>query len=135
MVFVPAVRLSLKVLGYRKTIALLETIYPRNTGCRDPKRAISIYRGISKVTNRYHSNATCLHESIFLWWALRLAGVESVIQTGVKRIKETNKLHLHAWVECASEPINESPVETDSYTKVGFKPLSAESDASLNNQC
>ena len=52
----------------------------------------------------YH--ATCLPQSITLWWLLLRQGIESDLRFGAR--KEEGQLEAHAWVEFKGLPLNET---------------------------
>lgn len=49
--------------------------------------------------------ATCLPQSLSLWWLLRRRGVESQLRLGVR--KEGGELKAHAWVEFGGVALND----------------------------
>jgi len=48
---------------------------------------------------------TCLEESLTLWYLLRRHGISACLRIGVR--KENEKFEAHAWVEYASEALNQ----------------------------
>jgi Transglutaminase-like superfamily len=55
----------------------------------------------------YHGQmrATCLEESLALWYLLRAGGLQPKIRIGVR--KNGGKFEAHAWVEQDGAPLNE----------------------------
>lgn len=49
--------------------------------------------------------ATCLPQSLTLWWLLQRRGIESDLRLGVQ--KEGEELKAHAWVEVGGVALNE----------------------------
>ena len=49
--------------------------------------------------------ATCLPQSLVLWYLLRRQGISAELRIGVR--KEMDRLQGHAWVEVAESAINE----------------------------
>ncbi len=49
--------------------------------------------------------ATCLPQSMTLWWLLQRRGIQSELRLGVR--KEGGDLKAHAWVEVEGVPLND----------------------------
>ena len=56
----------------------------------------------------------CVPESLVLWTLLRRQGVASEVRIGVRRHRD--RLHAHAWVEHAGEPIGGSGLRAAHYS-------------------
>lgn len=50
--------------------------------------------------------ATCLPQSLTLWWLLRRQGIKSDLRFGAR--KEAGRMEAHAWVELDGIPLNET---------------------------
>lgn len=50
--------------------------------------------------------ATCLQQSLVLWWLLDRQGIKSDLRVGVR--KEANRFEAHAWIELLGLPLNDS---------------------------
>jgi len=51
-------------------------------------------------------SATCLPQSLTLWWLLRRQGIESDLRFGAR--KEAERMEAHAWVELDGVPLNDT---------------------------
>ncbi len=51
-------------------------------------------------------SATCLPQSLTLWWLLRRQGIKSDLRFGAR--KEAGLMEAHAWVELSGIPLNET---------------------------
>ncbi len=58
--------------------------------------------------------ANCLTRSLYLWWRLRRAGIDSELRIGVRL--NDGVLDGHAWVECAGVPVNDRPDVSADFT-------------------
>src|SRR5262245_60858114 len=68
-----------------------------------------------KVAARHGAyGATCLQQSLALWWILRRHGLPAELRIGVG--KTNPKLTAHAWVEIAGEVINDDPAVAKTYS-------------------
>ncbi|WP_017306610.1 lasso peptide biosynthesis B2 protein [Spirulina subsalsa] len=96
----PPVSLSLKVLGLKRTQALLNSlpIFPLEDG------ALPTTAEMVKVAARY-TRTSCLPQALVLKALLRCQGVESLLRIGVRR--EGEQLEAHAWVEVQGQPLNQ----------------------------
>jgi hypothetical protein len=111
LVLLPALALALRLLGLRRSQALLVRLAPlpgsrdKNDGVSPGPPARAIARIVRAAANHGPYRATCLKQSLALWWLLRLSGVESDLRIGVQ--KSPVGVEAHAWVECDGRPLNE----------------------------
>lgn len=108
LVLLPEVRIWLRVIGFKRTRALLSS---RRSPLRispapgwNP-RAWNIMRLMRAAARRGPVHGNCLSQSLTLWALLRDAGIESELRIGVR--KDQGKLLAHAWVELAGVPLND----------------------------
>lgn len=66
--------------------------------------------------------ATCLPQSLTLWWLLRRRGVQSQLRLGVR--KEGGDLKAHAWVEAGGVALNDRDDVRHRYAAFENMPLS-----------
>lgn len=57
--------------------------------------------------------ATCLRQSLALWWLLRRRGFPAALRIGVGR--RAQELRAHAWVELRGHVVNDHPAVADDY--------------------
>jgi hypothetical protein len=112
MWLLPLTALGLRWLGFRRWQIVLarSTRLPglRATGDMGDQasQAQDIARMV-RVAARYGPcPATCLHQSLTLWWLLRRRGIASTLRIGVR--KEANRLEAHAWVERLGIAVSEA---------------------------
>ena len=104
----PLLAVSLRFGGFRKTQAFLQKFLPLSNG-----PANSAASGCSELTarmvraaaRRTVRRATCLEESLALWWLLGRQGIASELRVGVR--KNGEEFQAHAWVERDGAALNE----------------------------
>ncbi len=98
----PAVGASLRLLGFKRTRDLLERFAPPLAQKRLDEIALfenanGIARLVAIAANHGPYRATCLRQSLALWWLLRRRGIPAELRIGVR--KDDGDLKAHAWVE------------------------------------
>jgi hypothetical protein len=104
----PAISLSLRLRGFRKTQAFLQRFLstPSNeTDSSAPRRVDLTVRMVHAAVRHSVGHPTCLEESLGLWWLLRRQGIASELRIGVRKLDE--KFEAHAWVERDGVALNE----------------------------
>ncbi|HET7258645.1 MAG TPA: lasso peptide biosynthesis B2 protein [Candidatus Acidoferrum sp.] len=104
----PLTSLSLRWRGFRGTQALLQKFLssPRNLPGDSPQERIALTeRMVRAASRRTWPRATCLEESLTLWWLLGRQGIGTELKVGVR--KEGEKFEAHAWVEHNGAALNE----------------------------
>jgi hypothetical protein len=111
LVATPFVAAGLALFGFRRMRAVMERPlpprskrYPTAQSAED--RARSAARVVAIAAGRGPVRATCLRQSLLLWWLLRRDGIETVLRVGVNR--DHGALNAHAWVECLGRPVNDA---------------------------
>lgn len=108
----PLIRLQLRLHGYKRTLAKLES--RSTTATRRPVTAADIERGhqmarLAAVAGRRGPvKCTCLPQALVLHAALRDQGLPSAIRIGV--LKSGWSLDAHAWVELAEVALGHGAV-------------------------
>lgn len=59
-----------------------------------------------KASRHLPLDASCLRQSLLIWWLLRRRGLEAELRIGVNNHE---KFLAHAWVELAGQPVNDHP--------------------------
>jgi Transglutaminase-like superfamily len=72
---------------------------------QNEKRAASAARMVRAAGRVGVSRATCLEESLALWWLLGKKGIAADLRIGVRKTQE--KFEAHAWVEYEGKALNE----------------------------
>lgn len=117
LVLLPAVELSLRTIGFRRSLRLLKRIGSNQTSLPAKAwnpRAWHIMRLTHLAARRGWVHGNCLSQSLTLWTLLRSAGMESTLRIGVR--KEQSILRAHAWVEMANFPLNDQFLAIQQYT-------------------
>jgi Transglutaminase-like superfamily len=127
------IRTMLRLAGYKRTQRWLQdrlgsrsTPNPRTTG------SSSLLEMTSRMVRaaEYYSpgHATCLEESLALWYLLQKQNISAVVRIGVR--KESNHLEAHAWVEQNGIALNQHGEQHRHYTPFEseqFSPPAAQS--------
>ena len=103
VMLLPAIGAALHLLGFKRTRDLLARLAPtsggRNQGAAestaDEAQRIARLVGIAAHHGPYR--ATCLRQSLALWWLLRHRGIPVELRLGV--CMDGGELQAHAWVE------------------------------------
>jgi len=111
LIATPVVAGGLAILGFRRMHAFMaRRSRPRSarfpTAQAAEARARSAARVVAIAAGRGPVRATCLRQSLLLWWLLRRDGIETVLRVGVNR--ESGTLNAHAWVEYLGRPVNDA---------------------------
>ncbi len=104
----PLISLSLRWRGFRSTQSFLQKFLsnPRNpTGDSVQVRTVLTERMVRAASRRTWPRASCLEESLTLWWLLGRQGIGTELRVGVR--KEREKFEAHAWVEHNGAALNE----------------------------
>jgi hypothetical protein len=103
---------GLRLLGFRRWRAMLVWVAPRSaTGValHDPDRmatAREIARILEATCRHLTFHASCLEQSLVLWWLLARRGIPADLRIGAR--KEAGRFEAHAWVESGSMTLNDS---------------------------
>lgn len=110
----PVTLVLLKALGYQRTLRLGERLSRRRPVPADAAaRAASTSRLVWVAHQRLHLPGSCLSRSLALWYLLRLQGVPTEIQLGVRGGGEP--LDAHAWVVHEGVALNDYDDVADRY--------------------
>ena len=106
----PMIGLALRVLGFRRVRSVLARQVGRGpVGARKPDtaRVESVARIAGIAARRGPYRASCLEDSLLLWWLLRRRGVETRLRFGVNT--DGGELHAHSWLELDGRVLNDAP--------------------------
>lgn len=116
-ILLPLVGLGLRVLGYGRCARLLSsTLRKGSRGLVCEAESIAIAESLAVLVRIASGNgvhaASCLDQSLALWWLLRRRGVKAAIKLG-GRLSD-GQLQAHAWVVCHGIKLDENrEVERD----------------------
>lgn len=108
----PFVGLSLRIRGYKKTQSWLQKrLESRNVStlaaAAAPGELVDkTCRMVRAAEHHGLTRATCLEESLALWYLLGRQNISSRIRIGVRR--QAGKFEAHAWVEYEGAALNQS---------------------------
>jgi Transglutaminase-like superfamily len=108
LVLVPFTGVALRLLGFERCHSLLARLAtPRRTPLADAARLLPTARAMGRMVRiaaaRGLHKASCLPQSLALWYLLRRQGMNSQLRIGVR--KAAGRLEAHAWAELAGSPI------------------------------
>ncbi len=102
----PAVQLSLRFRGFKRTAASLAAHSARRAVPAEPSEARVAAEAVGLVAGRPAIGARCLGRSLVLWFLLRRRGIDAELVIGAD-MPRGGALPAHAWVEVAGEPVND----------------------------
>ena len=112
LVLLPAIGAALRLLDFHATFGLIARSVPEaeaRAGCGEecPGEDIAhrIGRLVSIAANHGPYRATCLRQSLALWWLLRRRRIPAELRIGVR--KDNAGLRAHAWVELDGRALND----------------------------
>lgn len=106
-----ATKAGLRLAGFRRWKALLVFLTPQtpNSTLLPDAAGIETARDIARIQDAvcrhliFH--ASCLEQSLVLWWALSRRGIPAELRIGAR--KEAGRFEAHAWVEAGSSVLND----------------------------
>lgn len=109
-VLLPLVRLGLRVFGFRRFQSLLQRLTPRPLQSAPSAARMENARLIARMLRAAQTHgpvhATCLPESLALWWMLRRRRLAAELCLGAR--KQAQGFEAHAWVELAGAVLNDT---------------------------
>jgi hypothetical protein len=103
---------GLRLIGFRRWKALLVRITPHPSQLTAPLEAAQVATAqeiacIQQSASRHLIfHASCLEQSLVLWWLLDRRGIPAELRIGAR--KEAGRFEAHAWVELGSVVLNDS---------------------------
>jgi Transglutaminase-like superfamily len=103
---------GLRVVGFRRWKATLIRLTPdpESAGILQEPDRIAIARDVARIleaTSRHLIfRASCLEQSLVLWWLLARRGIPADLRIGAR--KEAERFEAHAWVESGGVVLNDS---------------------------
>ncbi len=107
-----ATKAGLRLTGFRRWKTLLVRLTPQTSDFTLPLDAAGIQnaREIARIQDAvcrhliFH--ASCLEQSLVLWWLLSRRGIPVELRIGAR--KEAGRFEAHAWVEAGSLVLNDT---------------------------
>ncbi len=99
----PLTALTLWLLGFTRTQSMLATLAPIDKNAGPGQKPATVNQAhvtakmVTAAAQRGPFRASCLPQSLVLWWLLRRQKIESEVCLGVR--KGASAIEGHAWVE------------------------------------
>jgi len=103
---------GLRLIGFRRWKALLVRLTPHPSQLKAPSEPARIATAqeiacIQQSASRHLIfHASCLEQSLVLWWLLDRRGIPAELRIGAR--KEAGRFEAHAWIELGSVVLNDS---------------------------
>jgi hypothetical protein len=103
---------GLRLVGFRRWKATLIRLAPQPApvDVQQDQARIATAREIARiqeaVSRHLIFHASCLEQSLVLWWLLARRGIPADLRIGAR--KEAGRFEAHAWVELGSVVLNDS---------------------------
>jgi Transglutaminase-like superfamily len=108
-ILLPVISISLRIRGFVRTKNWLQKRFPQQGNQPQTpqieQRAASAARMVRAAGRLGAGKASCLEESLALWWLLGKKGIAAELRIGVRKTRET--FEAHAWVEHEGKALNE----------------------------
>lgn len=117
-VLLPAIGGALRIVGVRRTYRMLGGSRPLRAARGEVDEiaqatAKRLGRLVDIASRHGPYKATCLRQSLALWWMLRRLRLPAELRIGVG--KDDVHMRAHAWVELGGQVINDRASITDDY--------------------
>ncbi|MEE4173073.1 MAG: lasso peptide biosynthesis B2 protein [Xanthomonadales bacterium] len=110
---IPAIRVGLRLQGFKAYAALLEDSVPARRGLAPPGSCADIERGFHAAVRYLPMKGSCLSRSLALCRVLRRFGQDARLHVGVDRAK--SDLGAHAWVEVGARPMGKDGARREQF--------------------
>jgi hypothetical protein len=103
---------GLRLVGFRRWKTLLVRLAPPKPDATQPlgpariETAREIARIQQAVSRHLVFNASCLEQSLVLWWLAARRGIPAELRIGAR--KQAGRFEAHAWVELGNLVLNDS---------------------------
>jgi hypothetical protein len=103
---------GLRLVGFRRWKTLLVRLTPPRPDATQPvgsariETAREIARIQQAVSRHLVFNASCLEQSLVLWWLAARRGIPAELRIGAR--KQAGRFEAHAWVELGNLVLNDS---------------------------
>lgn len=112
---VPLVSISLKLLGFPRTLRWVERTAQGPPLAISPDSAVigEAARALARVRRHTPWTGRCLPRALSLWWVLRRRGLAASLNLGARRVGDA--LEAHAWVVHAGQVIADRATVAQTY--------------------
>ncbi len=106
----PFIRIKLHFDGYKKTLHSLQNRLnrrpdPFSQNQQNGSALEMTCRMVRAAEHYFPGQATCLEQSLLLWYLLQNQGIPATVRIGVR--KQSEKFEAHAWVEHNGTALNQ----------------------------
>ncbi len=105
-------RLTIRLAGFRRTVVLARRVPTSRRTAPPLDSATAWAEAIERVGGRPYGG-TCLDRSVFLWWLMRVRGLDGFLRIGV--LMGDDRIEAHAWVELDGVVVNDEPDIADRF--------------------
>jgi hypothetical protein len=113
-VALPLIHAAVAIFGYQRTQAWLERRSQHtaaHAASETDLHAAARLAQLAAIAGRHGAiSATCLRQSLLIYWILRRRGLQPVVRLGVRKQPE-DALDAHAWVELDGHPLSSTPIQ------------------------
>ena len=117
MLALPVIHASVGIAGYGRTKRWLERWSRTPAGQPTSNENLASARSIARLAaiagRRGAVSATCLRQSLLVYWILRRRGLNPELKLGVR--KHEGVVDAHAWVELAGQSLDVAPVRHQAF--------------------
>ena len=117
IVALPVIHASVGIAGYGRTKQWLERWSSTPAGQPSSNGDLASARSIARLAaiagRRGAVSATCLRQSLLVYWILRRRGLSPELKIGVR--KHEGVVDAHAWVELAGQSLDVAPVRHQAF--------------------
>jgi hypothetical protein len=104
-----ATGMGLRFAGLRRCRSVLLWLTPRKAWNASEEAKIAVAQKIARIQDGVSRHliwhASCLEQSLVLWWQLRRRGIAAEMRIGAR--KEGGRFEAHAWVELGNVILND----------------------------
>jgi hypothetical protein len=112
LLLLPLTGMALRLLGFKRWQSVLASLSPLGESSRVGQASAPVQqaqvsaRMVQAAACHGPYRASCLPESLTLWWLLRRQRIHSDLRIGVRKL--AGRFEAHAWVECQGVALNDS---------------------------
>lgn len=130
----PLLSLSLRLLGYRRTRAMVEALSQRPAMPAANPEQLAAAQRLAELANiagrRGPVATTCLRQALAVHWLLRRRGLQPELRFGVDRIGATPD--MHAWVELEGVPLAQPQLRHHAFQPAASASTAATTESSAS---
>ena len=107
LLLLPLSGLALRLISFKRLQSYLTRLAPAKKNSKVMAQNARVTSVMVQAAARHGVyRATCLPQSLTLWWLLSRQGIKSDLRFGAR--KEAGRIEAHAWVELKGVPLNDT---------------------------